>query len=41
MSRTPGAGVITSRSHPRFLGHKGSLDTHGEFNPLATAVDRE
>src|SRR5207302_6729527 len=21
--------VITSRSHPRFLGHKGSLDTHG------------
>ncbi len=22
--------VITSRSHPRFLGHRGSLDTHGE-----------
>jgi len=22
--------VITSRSHPRFLGHKGSLDTHGD-----------
>jgi len=22
--------VITSRSHPRFLGHQGSLDTHGE-----------
>lgn len=22
--------VITSRSHPRFLGHKGSLGTHGE-----------
>ena len=21
--------VITSRSHPRFLGHKGSLDAHG------------
>jgi hypothetical protein len=21
--------VITSRSHPRFLGHKGSLDPHG------------
>ena len=27
--------VITSRSHPRFLGHKGSLDTHG-----AVMVDR-
>jgi uncharacterized protein YcbX len=23
--------VITSRSHPRFLGHKGSLGTHGEI----------
>lgn len=23
--------VITSRSHPRFLGHKGSLDLHGEI----------
>lgn len=23
--------VITSRSHPRFLGHKGSLDPHGEI----------
>ena len=22
--------VITSRSHPRFLGHKRSLGTHGE-----------
>lgn len=22
--------VITSRSHPRFLGHKGSLNLHGE-----------
>jgi uncharacterized protein len=22
--------VITSRSHPRFLGHQGSLSTHGE-----------
>ena len=22
--------VITSRSHPRFLGHKGSLGSHGE-----------
>ena len=22
--------VVTSRSHPRFLGHKGSLGTHGE-----------
>ena len=22
--------VVTSRSHPRFLGHKGSLDSHGE-----------
>ena len=27
--------VITSRSHPRFLGHQGSLDTHG-----AVMVDR-
>lgn len=24
------AQVITSRSHPRFLGHKGSLGIHGE-----------
>jgi hypothetical protein len=24
------ARVITSRSHPRFLGHHGSLSTHGE-----------
>jgi len=24
-------GVITSRSHPRFLGHKGSLSSHGEI----------
>jgi uncharacterized protein YcbX len=23
--------VITSRSHPRFLGHKGSLDSNGEI----------
>lgn len=23
--------VITSRSHPRFLGHKGSLSPHGEI----------
>jgi uncharacterized protein YcbX len=23
--------VITSRSHPRFLGHKGSFGTHGEI----------
>lgn len=23
--------VITSRSHPRFLGHQGSLDAHGEI----------
>jgi len=23
--------VITSRSHPRFLGHKGSLSLHGEI----------
>ena len=23
--------VITSRSHPRFLGHKGSLNPHGEI----------
>ena len=23
--------VITSRSHPRFLGHKGSLGAHGEI----------
>jgi len=22
--------VITSRSHPRFLGHRGSLGAHGE-----------
>jgi uncharacterized protein YcbX len=25
-----GGRVITSRSHPRLLGHKGSLGTHGE-----------
>jgi uncharacterized protein YcbX len=25
----PGGRVVTSRSHPRFLGHKGSLDAHG------------
>jgi len=24
--------VITSRSHPRFLGHKGSLGLHGEIS---------
>ena len=23
--------LITSRSHPRFLGHKGSLGLHGEI----------
>ena len=22
--------IVTSRSHPRFLGHKGSLDAHGD-----------
>src|SRR4051812_8095162 len=25
----PRGRVITSRSHPRFLGHKGSMDAHG------------
>ena len=25
-----GGRVITSRSHPRFLGHKGALDTRGQ-----------
>ncbi len=24
--------VVTSRSHPRFLGHRGSLGTHGEVS---------
>lgn len=27
---TAGGRVITSRSHPRFLGHRGSLGAHGE-----------
>ena len=26
-----GGHVITSRSHPRFLGHKGSVGAHGEI----------
>ena len=24
--------IVTSRSHPRFLGHKGSLDAHGDVH---------
>ena len=28
----PGGRVVTSRSHPRFLGHKGSLDAHGDVH---------
>jgi uncharacterized protein YcbX len=26
----PGGRVVTSRSHPRFLGHKGALDANGD-----------
>ena len=32
--------VITSRSHPRFLGHKGTLDKNGDPLKASMSVSR-